>query len=234
VREDVRGRADSAPRTGRLTKPGPGTGVAAGLSPDGEDEGHPRSIRSLEDVRADIVADPDNAWATARGYQPIYVAHPASRIVVIGQAPGRKAQESGVPWNDVSGQRLIEWLGVDDATFRDPTRFAVLPMDFYYPGKGRHGDLPPRRGFASRWHPHILRAMPEVELTLLIGNYAQRHYLGEGGSLTATVCRFAEYLPSTLPLVHPSPLNFRWLAMNPWYETEVLPVLRRRVEAVLA
>ena len=107
-------------------------------------------------------------------------------------------------------------------------------MDFYYPGKGPHGDLPPRREFAAHWHPRILQAMPSVGLTLLVGGYAQRHYLATRESLTATVQRFADYLPAMFPLVHPSPLNFRWLAKNPWYEEEVLPRLRQCVRAALA
>jgi uracil-DNA glycosylase len=188
----------------------------------------------LDQIRSEIAADPENAWALAVNFQPIYVADAAARIVIVGQAPGRKAQESGIPWNDASGARLIDWLGVDEGTFRDPSRFALLPMDFYYPGKGPHGDLPPRRDFAARWHPRILQEMPHIELTLLIGSYAQQHYLGTRESLTATVRRFADYLPGRLPLVHPSPLNFRWLAKNPWYEAEVLPQLRQSVRAALA
>jgi uracil-DNA glycosylase len=188
----------------------------------------------LERIRSEITADPDNAWAAAANYQPIYVADAAARVAIVGQAPGRKAQESGIPWNDASGARLIDWLGVDETTFRDPSRFALLPMDFYYPGKGLHGDLPPRQGFAARWHPRILQVMPRIQLTLLIGSYAQRHYLGTREPLTATVRRFADYLPAVLPLVHPSPLNFRWLAKNPWYEVEVLPQLRQCVRAALA
>ncbi|MEV4175418.1 uracil-DNA glycosylase family protein [Nonomuraea sp. NPDC049709] len=188
----------------------------------------------LERIRSEIAADPDNAWAAAANYQPIYVADTAARIAIVGQAPGRKAQESGIPWNDASGARLIDWLGIDETTFRDPSRFALLPMDFYYPGKGRHGDLPPRRDFAARWHPRILQAMPRIQLTLLIGSYAQQHYLGTRESLTAAVRRFADFLPAVLPLVHPSPLNFRWLAKNPWFEAEVLPQLRQCVRAALA
>ena len=188
----------------------------------------------LDQIRSEIVADPENAWALAVNFQPIYVADAAARIVIVGQAPGRNAQESGIAWNDASGARLIDWLGVDEATFRDPSRFALLPMDFYFPGKGPHGDLPPRRDFAARWHPRILQEMPHIELTLLIGSYAQQHYLGTRESLTSTVRRFADYLPGRLPLVHPSPLNFRWLAKNPWYEVEVLPQLRQSVQAALA
>lgn len=192
------------------------------------------SSSDLERIRSEIIADPENAWAAAANYQPIYVVDPSARIVIVGQAPGRKAQESGIPWNDASGARLISWLGIDEATFRDPSRLALLPMDFYYPGKGAHGDLPPRPGFAARWHPRLLEAMPQVQLTLLVGGYAQQHYLRTRESLTETVRRFADYLPEVLPLVHPSPLNFRWLAKNPWYEAEVIPQLRRSVEAALA
>jgi uracil-DNA glycosylase len=195
----------------------------------------PAGTSELERIRSEIIADPDNAWAAAASYQPIYVADASARIAVVGQAPGRKAQESSIPWNDASGARLIDWLGVDEGTFRDPSRFALLPMDFYYPGKAPGGgDRPPRPGFAKRWHPRILEAMPHIKLTLLIGSYAQRHYLGSRGPLTATVRGFADFLPTMLPLVHPSPLNFRWLAKNPWYDEEVLPQLRECVRAALA
>ena len=191
------------------------------------------STSELERIRREIISAPDNAWAAARGYEPLYVADAAAKIVIVGQAPGRKAQESGIPWNDASGVRLLDWLGVDEATFRDPSRFALLPMDFFYPGRGAHGDLPPRRDFAARWHPRLLQAMPQIRLTLLVGSYAQQHYLGVRDTLTATVRRYREYLPDALPLVHPSPLNFRWLAKNPWYEDEVLPQLRRSVRSAL-
>ncbi|WP_407941273.1 uracil-DNA glycosylase family protein [Nonomuraea cypriaca] len=107
----------------------------------------------LERIRSEITADRDNAWAAAANYQPIYVADAAARIAIVGQAPGRKAQESGIPWNDASGARLIDWLGVDETTFRASSRFALLPMDFYYPGKGPHGDLPSCQDFAARWQP---------------------------------------------------------------------------------
>jgi uracil-DNA glycosylase len=187
----------------------------------------------LDHIRSAIIADPVNSWAAATGYQPIYVADASASILVVGQAPGRKAQESGIPWNDASGTRLIDWLGVAEDTFRDPSQFALLPMDFYYPGKGPHGDLPPRPDFAARWHPRLISAMPHIRLTLLIGSYAQRHYLGTRDSLTATVRRYADHLPGTIPLVHPSPLNFRWLARNPWYEAEVIPVLRASVRTAL-
>lgn len=189
---------------------------------------------ALADVREHLVSDPSNAWAVRAGYDPVYVAHPDARCLIIGQAPGIRAQESGIPWNDASGQRLIEWLGVDEATFRDPTRFAVLPMDFYFPGKGAHGDLPPRPDFAARWHPPLLALMPRIRLTLLIGDYAQRHYLGRQPSLTERVRNFGAYLPEFFPLVHPSPLNFRWQARNPWFARDVLPELRLQVAAAVS
>ncbi|MGH3350780.1 MAG: uracil-DNA glycosylase family protein [Nocardioides sp.] len=187
-------------------------------------------MKELDRIRRDVAADPGNAWAVEAGFEPIYVAHPDARCVIIGQAPGIKAQRSGIPWNDASGQRLIEWLGVDEATFRDPAAFAIVPMDFYYPGKApTGGDLPPRPDFAPTWHPRLLELMPQISLTLIIGDYAQRHYLGGRESLTERVRNFRDYLPDRFPLVHPSPLNFRWQARNPWFATDVLPELRGRV-----
>lgn len=183
----------------------------------------------LDRIRREIVADPSNSWATTAGFEPLYVARPDARCLIIGQAPGIKAQESGIPWNDASGQRLIEWLGVDEATFRDPATFAILPMDFYYPGKAATGDLPPRADFAPTWHPRLLSLMPDIRLTLVVGDYAQRHYLGGKSSLTERVRSFRDYLPDRFPLVHPSPLNFRWQSRNPWFVTDVLPELQRRV-----
>ncbi|MEV6237481.1 uracil-DNA glycosylase family protein [Lentzea sp. NPDC051838] len=188
----------------------------------------------LDRIRAEIVAHESNAWARDLGYQPVYAAAPGARIALIGQAPGRKAQESGVPWNDVSGVKLRGWLGVTDEQFYDPGLFAILPMDFYYPGKGKSGDLPPRKDFAGRWHERILAELGDLRLTILVGSYAQKYYLGDRikPSLTETVRAYAEYLPSVIPLVHPSPLNFRWHTRNPWFEAEVVPVLRATVAKV--
>lgn len=190
---------------------------------------------NLDRIRAEIVAHRSNAWARELGYEPIYSAAPAARVALIGQAPGRKAQESGVPWNDASGVKLRAWLGVDDEHFYDPNVFAIIPMDFYYPGKGASGDLPPRKDFADLWHGRILAELPGLALTVLVGGYAQNHYLGgrRKASLTETVRAYAEYLPSTIPLVHPSPLNFRWQSKNPWFEAEVIPTLRSLVAAAI-
>ncbi|MGH3760236.1 uracil-DNA glycosylase family protein [Actinophytocola sp.] len=185
----------------------------------------------LDRIRAEIVEHESNAWARELGYEPIYSVTPGARIALIGQAPGRKAQESGVPWNDASGVKLRTWLGVDDERFYDPSLFAILPMDFYYPGKGTSGDLPPRKDFADLWHKRILAELGDLGLTILVGGYAQKYYLGNRikPSLTETVRAYAEYLPSMIPLVHPSPLNFRWQAKNPWFEAEVVPALRSLV-----
>lgn len=188
-------------------------------------------IDTFATIRSAIVADPDNAWAAQRGWDPLYAAASSARLVIVGQAPGVRAQESGIPWDDPSGVTLRSWLGVSDAEFYESGAISLLPMDFYYPGRGRSGDLPPRRGFAATWHPQLLALMPEVQLTLLIGRYAQSHYLGSTAkrTLTETVRAFRDYLPSMIPLVHPSPLNFRWQAKNPWFAEDVLPALGTEV-----
>jgi uracil-DNA glycosylase len=182
-----------------------------------------------------IVAHPDNIRFKSRGWKPEYTASATARILVVGQAPGRKAQESGIPWNDQSGDNLRRWLGVTRDEFYDASRIALVPMDFFYPGKGTSGDLPPRPDFAPRWHPRLFALMPRLRLTILIGQYAQRYYLGEAvkRNLTETVRAFRSFLPDRMPLVHPSPLTFRWLAANPWFAARVIPVLRRRVRSLL-
>ena len=169
------------------------------------------------------------------GPRPIVSVARSSRILVIGQAPGTRVHQSGVPWDDDSGEHLREWLGVDARCFRDTKTFGIVPMGFCYPGKGKSGDLPPRPECAPLWHPSIARALPKVTLTLLIGSYAQKHYLDKRRkkTLTATVRAFAEYLPLELPLPHPSWRSRIWMKKNPCFETELLPVLRKRVHALL-
>jgi uracil-DNA glycosylase len=191
-------------------------------------------MSGLKAIHQAILDDPANREATVAGILPLYSASEHSRIAIIGQAPGKKAQDSGIPWHDQSGANLRDWLGVDDDQFYDSELFALLPMDFYFPGKGPRGDLPPRAGFASTWHPQILANLPAIRLTVLIGRYAQAAYLRttQKASLTETVRSFRDYLPTYFPLVHPSPLNFRWQAKNPWFATEVLPVLRQAVGTV--
>lgn len=182
-----------------------------------------------------IRADEQNGEFTRQGIDPLYTASATSRLVIIGQAPGRVAQETRIPWNDKSGDRLRDWLGIDRVTFYDPSAVALLPMDFYYPGKGKSGDLPPRRGFAEKWHPVLLGMMPQVRLTVLVGSYATRRYLELSSSarLTDVVRNYADYLPRFFPLVHPSPRNQLWMSRNPWFETDVLPRLRSEVASAL-
>lgn len=182
-----------------------------------------------------IRADEQNGEFTRQGIDPLYTASATSRLVIIGQAPGRVAQETRIPWNDKSGDRLRDWLGIDRATFYDPSAVALLPMDFYYPGKGKSGDLPPRRGFAEKWHPVLLGMMPQVRLNVLVGSYATRRYLelSSSAKLTDVVRNYADYLPRFFPLVHPSPRNQLWMSRNPWFETDVLPRLRSEVASAL-
>lgn len=172
----------------------------------------------------------------ADGVRPVFVVDPRARINIIGQAPGRKVHESGIPWDDASGKRLRHWLGVDDATFYDPAQFAIMPMGFCFPGTGKSGDLPPRPECAPQWHRPLLNLMPDIQLTLLFGQYAQKEYLGAARrkNLTETVRNWSAYLPKFLPLPHPSPRNQIWLRKNPWLEEEVVPMLRERVAAILA
>ena len=182
-----------------------------------------------------IDRDEMNAHLRAKGFAPVYTASAKSRIVLVGQAPGRIAQETRKPWNDASGRLLRKWLGVTDEQFYNPDLFAIMPMDFYYPGKGAHGDLPPRKEFAKTWHPKLSALMPDVRLTILVGAYAQKYYLGMRAerNLTETVKNFNNYLPEYFPLVHPSPLNFGWRKHNPWFEKEVIPVLQEAVQRAI-
>jgi uracil-DNA glycosylase len=171
----------------------------------------------------------------ALGVNPIMAAGINSKIVIIGQAPGRIVHETSIPWNDKSGDNLRQWLGVDKATFYNPEHIALIPMGFCYPGTGKSGDLPPRPECAPLWHHQLLSLMPQVQLTLLIGQYAQNYYLRDQAqaTLTDTVQQFERYLPRYLPLPHPSPRNNIWQAKNPWFAELVLPELKRRVKNIL-
>lgn len=165
------------------------------------------------------------------GCRPVFTVHPKAKINIIGQAPGRKVHESGIPWDDASGKRLRNWLGVDKATFYDPEIFAILPMGFCFPGTGKSGDLPPRPECAPQWHDLFLEMMPEIKLTILFGQYAQKRYLGKNRkkNLTETVRNWGEYTPGFLPLPHPSPRNQIWERKNPWFVEEVVPYLKNMV-----
>lgn len=188
----------------------------------------------FEKIKEEIMADPMNESFTSRGIPPLFKASKDARIAIVGQAPGRRAEETRLFWNDPSGDRLREWMGISREEFYKTTCIAQLPMDFYYPGKAKTGDMPPRKGFAEKWHPLLLEEMPNIETILLIGNHAQKHYLAKEceENLTETVRNFHKYLPEYLPLTHPSPLNLGWLKRNPWFENDVLPVLRRIVADV--
>ena len=189
----------------------------------------------LEDIKQAIMADEQNQAYTQVGIEPLFAAPRTARILIIGQAPGLKTQQAGLYWKDKSGDRLRIWLGVSEETFYQSGLFAVLPMDFYYPGKGRSGDLPPRKGFADKWHPLLLENLPDIELTLLIGSYAQQAYLElpKTSKLTETVASYQDFLPAYFPLVHPSPRNRIWLARHSWFEERVVPDLQRRVAEIL-
>lgn len=192
-------------------------------------------MNKFDEIKREIMADPMNESFTKEGIPPLFKASKEARIVIVGQAPGRKAEETRLFWNDPSGDRLREWMGIDREIFYGSNRIAQLPMDFYYPGKAKTGDEPPRKGFAEKWHPTLLEEMPHIVTILLVGSYSQKYYLGKkrGKNLTDTVKNYKDYLPDYLPLVHPSPLNIGWLKRNQWFEDEVLPILRDMVRELI-
>lgn len=169
------------------------------------------------------------------GVNPVLTIDDRSKILIVGQAPGTKVHASGIPWDDQSGKELRRWLGVTEETFYDPKNFAIVPMGFCYPGKGRNGDLPPRIECAPLWHEPILAQLQNVELTLLIGQYAQSYYLREEKyrTLTETVKNYQRYLPRYFPLPHPSPRNFIWMSKNRWFKEEAVPVLAEWIDRIL-
>ena len=169
------------------------------------------------------------------GPRPIIQAHPLARILIAGQAPGRKVHETGVPFNDASGERLRAWLGLSRQVFYDAKQVAILPMGFCFPGTGRSGDLPPRPECAPTWRTALLSRLKNLELTLVIGQYAQAYHLpDEAGSVTAAVQAWRKNWPHIVPMPHPSPRNNLWLRRNPWFERDLIPALRTRVSEVLA
>ncbi len=169
------------------------------------------------------------------GPRPVLQLHPAARILVAGQAPGRKVHESGMPFADASGDRLRKWMGVSPEIFYDPKLIAILPMGFCYPGTGKSGDLPPRPECAPAWRKQLLAHLGKIELTLVIGQYAQAYHLARNqGSLTQTVLAWQDFAPKIFPLPHPSPRNNIWLKRNPWFEQDLIPKLRQGVSEILA
>ena len=195
-----------------------------------------KKTAALDALLAEIRACRLCAAQLQDGPRPVVQASASARLLIVSQAPGRKVHATGIPFNDVSGDRLRGWLGIDRDTFYDARRIAIVPMGFCFPGSGRGGDLPPRPECAPAWHPRLLPLLKQVQLTLAIGQYAQAGMLGaeRGASLTATMHAWREHLArGVLPLPHPSPRNQAWLKHNPWFETELLPVLRSEVARVL-
>ncbi len=186
--------------------------------------------RLLQDVRACTICAPHLGVPP----RPVLQAAAGARILIAGQAPGRKVAASGVPFDDASGERLRAWMSIDRASFYDPDFIAILPMGFCYPGPGRSGDLPPRPECAATWRARLLAQLPSIRLTLVIGAYAQAWHLkpGTGVTLTAAVRSWRGQGSQVLPLPHPSPRNNGWLQRNPWFEAEVLPELKARVSAL--
>ena len=169
------------------------------------------------------------------GPRPVFQIHPAAKILVVGQAPGRRVHETGIPFNDPSGVRLRQWMGIDENVFYNPEQIALLPMGFCYPGTGKSGDLPPRPECAEKWRARILKSLVNIKLTLVIGQYAQAWHLKDRqkDTLTETVRNWKVYGPNLVPLPHPSPRNNIWLKKNPWFEEELVPKLRQRVSHAL-
>ena len=166
--------------------------------------------------------------------RPVLRACQTAKVLVIGQAPGTKVHASGIPWDDASGRRLRRWMGVTDAEFYDTSHIAIVPMGLCYPGKGKSGDLPPRPECAPAWHAEVFKRLPNIECTLLIGQYAQNYYAaGNHKTLTSRVTDWQKFAPSRVVLPHPSPRNELWLRKNPWFEREVVPYLQSTIRALL-
>lgn len=166
--------------------------------------------------------------------RPILVIRKTARVLIIGQAPGRKVHATSIPWNDPSGNRLREWMGVDRNTFYSHPAIAIMPMGFCYPGSGSSGDLPPRKECAEQWHQRLMAQLPNLQSILLIGQYAQKYYLDvKGQTLTETVKQWRDYAPLYWPLPHPSPRNQLWLKKNLWYEQKLVPEFRKSVQQLL-
>ncbi len=186
----------------------------------------------LREVRACAICEAELPF----GPRPVVRLASSARLLIISQAPGKKVHETGIAWNDASGDRLRDWLGVDRSIFYDETRVAILPMGFCYPGVEKAGgDKPPRPECAPHWHARLLEHLPDVRLTLLVGQYAQRHYLRSTrkDSMTETVKAFPEYGPQFLPLPHPSWRSVAWMRKHPWFEQTVIPHLRSVVRPLV-
>ncbi|MFT7473920.1 MAG: uracil-DNA glycosylase [Verrucomicrobiales bacterium] len=185
----------------------------------------------LRDVRACTICEE----FLVDGVRPVVQVGAKARVVIIGQAPGRKVHESGVPWDDPSGVRLREWLGLSNEQFYDPDVVALVPMGFCFPGSGKQGDLPPRPECAPAWHEEVLHHLPTDRLEVIIGRYAQDRYIDtDAKTVTEVVANWRKFLPNQIVMPHPSPRNRRWLSQNPWFEIEAIPKVHERVRSVLA
>jgi uracil-DNA glycosylase len=193
------------------------------------------AYRELDSLLAEVRACRACEAHLPLGPRPVLQAGAAARILIVGQAPSARVHASGMPWDDRSGERLRDWMEIDARTFYDKSRIAILPMGYCYPGRAASGDRPPRRECAQLWLDRLLKHMPSIELTLLVGSYAQAHFLGSAGgaSLTATMEAWRVHAPRVIPLPHPSPRNIAWFIANPWFDGELLPVLRRSVRELL-
>lgn len=183
----------------------------------------------LEEVRACTIC----ADHLPHGVRPVIQISRKAPILIAGQAPGRRVHESGIPFDDPSGDRLREWMGVSKEVFYDPEKVAILPMGFCYPGTGKSGDLPPRPECAPEWRQRLLAELRSLRLTLVIGQYAQAYHFGKTGSVTDVVRSWQDHWPDIVPLPHPSPRNNLWLRRNPWFENELVPKLRDRISEIL-
>ena len=190
-------------------------------------------IEKLKDTIADCIICANFLPNRPR---PIVQFSSKSKLLIIAQAPGQKAHDRGIPFDDLSGDNLRSWLGVSREQFYNPELFAIMPMGFCFPGKGKSGDLPPRKECAPQWHNKIIAQLDHLELIILVGKYAQDYYLKDNPykNLTKTVINYHEFLPRFFPLVHPSPLNFRWHGKNKWFKEEIIPVLQNTVANILA
>ena len=191
-------------------------------------------MTSLNTLLAEVSRCQHCASSLSLGPNPVLQCSASARILLAGQAPGKKVQRTGIPFDDPSGNRLRDWLGISREVFYDATAIAILPMGFCYPGTTTSGDLPPRPECAPRWREPLLAQMKQVELTLVLGKYAQQyHFDTKTHSLTELVCSWKDFWPDMVPLPHPSPRNNRWLRQNPWFETELLPELKTRIKQIL-
>jgi uracil-DNA glycosylase len=189
----------------------------------------------LRDLLAEIRACRHCEDSLPLGPNPVLRASAGARLLIVGQAPGTRVHATGIPWNDPSGDRLRDWLAMGKEQFYDESLIAIVPMGFCYPGRGKSGDLPPSPDCAPKWHQALLAQMPELQLILLVGSYAQNHYLGRSRETMAErVRRWREFGPRFFPTPHPSPRNTLWLRRNPWFEAEAVPDLRRRVARALS